>query len=93
MIDVFTEEAICVLYGLDIDADDYDTWQLEELLTDKAQDEGLVPMLAELIERLCGLVDVGESPLTKKVYKGFTHPEKENLWLVKKEVLHAKHRI
>lgn len=43
------------------------------------------PDFAKLINALVPMIEVGKSPLTKKIYKGFANTEKK-LWLVKMEV-------
>lgn len=74
-----TEELACKITGLDYDAIDADVDIIEEALVDKF---GIgIGEFVELIEHLIPLVDVGRSPLTKKLYKGFS--DQQGVWLTK----------
>lgn len=74
------EELASHLLGL---GDDYETDDVENGLYDKY--EISFESFHAIIEKLLPLVDVGESPLTKKWYRGFSRPvgEKARAWLLK----------
>lgn len=81
MINIF--ELSLFLAG--IKDDEYeDDYQLFDLIADKY---GLEDMekFNNLITDLIDLIEVGESPLTKKVYKGFAS---DRIWLAKTEIQH-----
>lgn len=69
------------LSGISDDEYEHD-YQLFELLADKY---GLTDYsgLINLIDDLTETIEIGESPLTKKRYKGFAN---NGIWLHKKEV-------
>ena len=67
-------------YLCDVDLDD-DT-DIEEILYERFQME--FSEFARMTDKLLNLITVAESPLSKKVYKGFS--DGQGLWLVKKEV-------
>lgn len=77
------EELACKITGLDYDEIDADTQIIEEKLYEEFEID--LENFANIISRLLPLIDVGESPLTQKVYKGFSDVEKQ-MWLVKTEV-------
>ena len=77
------EELACKITGLDYDEIDADTETINEKL-----EEGFnidLYVFRDIISRLLPLIDVGESPLTNKRYKGFSDVEKK-CWLVKTEI-------
>jgi len=77
------EELACKITGLNYDEIDAD----EVVIEDKLIDEfgcGL-DQFADIISRLMLLIDVGESPLTQKRYKGFSDAENK-MWFVKMEI-------
>lgn len=75
------EELAMHLTGFDPVYDDFDYDQVEELLYDKYSID--MEPFNKLVGELVNLINVGESPLTKKIYKGFGH---DGFWLVKKEI-------
>ncbi|MDT9499157.1 hypothetical protein [Capnocytophaga canimorsus] len=77
------EQLACKITGLDYDEIDADTSVIEDKLYEEFEID--LDNFAEIIARLLPLIDVGESPLTKKVYKGFADNE-NRCWLVKTEV-------
>lgn len=77
------EEFACKLVGLDYDEIDADTQIIEEHLYEKF---GMnLEQFYELISILLPMIDVGESPLTGKIFKGFADFENE-CWLIKIQV-------
>ncbi|MFK8302665.1 hypothetical protein ACI75Y_07110 [Capnocytophaga stomatis] len=77
------EQLACKITGLDYDEIDADTSVIEDKLYEEFEID--LDNFAKIISRLLPLIDVGKSPLTKKVYKGFADNE-NNCWLVKTEV-------
>ncbi len=83
-VDMFdVEELACKIIGIDYDEIDADTQIIEEKLYEEFEID--LENFANIISRLLPLIDVGESPLTQKVYKGFSDV-KNKCWLVKTEV-------
>lgn len=78
------EELACQITGLDYDKIDADTSVINEKLYEEFGCD--LDQFTDIISRLLPLVTVGESPLTKKVYKGFAEEEK-SMWLCKVEVV------
>ena len=76
------EELACKILGLDYDEIDGDTGKIEEAMFDQLNME--LEMFEAVLGRLMPLIDKGESPLTKKVYKGFADVENQ-VWLLKIE--------
>lgn len=77
------EELACKVTGLDYDEIDADTEIIEnELLEVYGID---LSGFTDLISILLPMIDYGESPLTKKKYKGFADIENQR-WLIKTEV-------
>lgn len=77
------EELACKITGLDYDEIDADTGIINDELYGQLNID--LDDFTELIRRLLPLIDVGDSPLTQKRYKGFSDVEKQ-MWLVKTEV-------
>ena len=74
------EELAAYLLGL---GDDYETDEVESGLYEKYE---ISPeAFHEIVENLLPLVDLGESPLSGKWYRGFSKPvnEKARAWLLK----------
>lgn len=76
-----TEELAAHLCDLDYDEIDADTSIIEEALYNKY--ELSLEKFHDLVDKLIDMIDVGKSPVTDKVYKGFT---KDGAWIVKKEI-------
>lgn len=76
------EELACKITGLDYDEIDADTSIIEEKLYEEFEID--LDNFASIISRLLPLVDVGESPFTGKVYKGFADVDNK-VWLVRTE--------
>lgn len=76
------EEFACKLVGLGYDEIDADTEIIEEHLYEKFGIE--LGNFGELISILLPMINVGESPLTGKIFKGFADFENE-CWLIKTE--------
>lgn len=68
------EELVRGMYGLDDEVDVIDYMEEKEIMWDSFND---------LINKLLPLIQVGKSPLTKKIYKGFG---KEGVFFIKQEV-------
>lgn len=77
------EELACKITGLDYEEIDADTSVIQEKLYEEFEID--LDNFAKIIARLLPLIDVGESPLTEKMYKGFADNEKQ-CWLVKMEI-------
>lgn len=76
-------ELACKISNLDYDSIDAD----EDIIDNKLIEEfgcGLEEF-TEIVSRLLPLIDVGESPISKKIYKGFSNIE-QGCWLTKMEV-------
>lgn len=81
------EELACKIVGLDYDEIDADTQKIEDALYHRF---GIgVDVLSDIVSRLLPLIDVGESPISKKRYKGFSDTENQ-MWLVKMEIPNPK---
>jgi hypothetical protein len=76
------EELACYLTGLDYDEIDADTATIEDALIDKFGID--IDQFTELMKLLLPTIDIGESPLTGKLLKGFASREKQ-MWFVKIE--------
>ncbi len=85
--DIQIEELAAFLLGRDLDSFADDIGEYEENLWEEFYDRFDVEQNAflRLIEALVPLIEVGKSPLTEKIYKGFANTEKK-FWLVKIEV-------
>jgi hypothetical protein len=73
------EELACKILGIDIDEIDYsDT----EIINNELYNQFEIDLdnFRDIVNRLLPLIDIGESPLTKKKYKGFSDG---NCWLTK----------
>lgn len=77
------EELACKITGLDYEEINADTSVIENKLYEEFEID--LDNFSRIISRLLPLIDIGESPLTNKVYKGFADNE-NNCWLVKTEV-------
>lgn len=76
------EELACKIIGLDYEEIDADTSIIENKLYEELNID--LDEFREIISRLLPLVEVGQSPLSRKIFKGFA--DKENkCWLVKRE--------
>ena len=64
------EELAMVLVGLDYDDENSHELDLDELLIEKYNIESY-DAFRKLLDDLMPMIAMGESPLTKKVYKGF----------------------
>lgn len=76
------EELACKILGIDYDEIDAD----EEIIDAKLMEEYQIDLysFSDIISALLPLIDVGQSPLTDMMYKGFSESNKR--WLVKTEV-------
>jgi len=72
------EELACEILGLDYDEIDANTAIIEEHLIEEFNID--FDMFCELINRLVPLIEVGKSPLTDEIFKGFA---KDGMWLSK----------
>ena len=72
------EELACKILGIDYDEIDADTEVIEEELYNQFEID--LENFSEIVNRLLPLIDVGESPITKEKYKGFSAG---NSWLAK----------
>ena len=72
------EELACKILGIDYDEIDADTEVIEEELYNMFEID--LENFSEIVNRLLPLIDVGESPITKEKYKGFSTG---NSWLAK----------
>lgn len=77
------EELACKLTGLDYDEIDADEVQIADALTDQFGCD--LEQFTKIISLLLPLIDVGESPMSKKRYKGFSDVESQ-MWFVKMEI-------
>ena len=77
-----TEELACKIVGLDYDEIDADTEIIEEKLYDEFGID--LEIFTRLINKLTPLIDVGKSPLTNELFKGFSN--QNGLWLLKMRV-------
>lgn len=75
------EELACQITGLDYDEIDADTAIIEQKIIDQFDID--LGSFQEIIERLLPLIQIGQSELTKTMYKGFG---KDGVWLVKMEI-------
>lgn len=78
------EQLACVMTGLDYDEIDANTELIEEKLMEVFDVD--LNQLQKIVESLLPLINSGESPLTKKIYKGFCDI-KNQVWLTKMEVI------
>jgi len=76
------EELLCKILGLDYEAIDADFQVIEEKLYEDL--EMSTDSFHEIVNRLLPLIDVANSPMTDKQYKGFSDAKK-NAWFVKME--------
>lgn len=75
------EQLACAIIGLDYDEIDANTEIIDrELVVNLNVD---LQQFQRIVERLIPLIQVGQSPLTKKIYKGFAE---DSVWLVKSEI-------
>jgi hypothetical protein len=81
------EELACKVTGLDYDEIDADSAIIEETIHEVF--DCSMDTFGDIVARLLPLVDVGASPLTEKVYKGFSDTENK-VWLIKMEAALAK---
>lgn len=72
------EELACKILGIDYDEIDSDTEIINEELHNQFETD--LDIFRDIVNRLLPLIDVGESPITKKKYKGFSSG---NSWLTK----------
>lgn len=83
-----TEELAAHILGLD--PDEVDANEIEEALEEQIfhMDDGCTGAFQTIVERLLPLIDIGESPMTKDVFKGFSKDEGNGrkLWLVKEKI-------
>lgn len=79
--DIDVEELACEIVGLDYDEIDADTETINVELQNKFGID--LHDFAQLMEKLLPMIDVGESILTHKKYKGFG---KNGIWLLKQEI-------
>lgn len=77
------EELACKITGLDYDEIDANTQIIDQKLMDEVGVD--LQQFQEIVERLLPLINVADSGLTGKVYKGFANIE-NSMWLVKTEV-------
>ena len=83
MMDI--EELACKIIGIDIDDPDVDgdTQIIEEnLFADLGID---LEQFKVIVDRLMPLIDIGDSPLTNKRYKGFSN--QNGLFIAKIEII------
>lgn len=79
------EELACKFLGLDYDSIDANTEIIEEKLSDEYYID--LSIFSDIVSKLLPLIDVGKSPLTDELYKGFSS---EGIWLVKMKVENKK---
>ena len=72
------EELACRILGIDYDEIDADTEIINEELYNQFETD--LDNFQDIVNRLLPLIDVGESPITKEKYKGFSTG---NSWLAK----------
>lgn len=72
------EELACKILGIDYDEIDADTGIIEEELYSEFEID--LENFSEIVNRLLPLIDIGESPLTKERFKGFSTGQ---MWLAK----------
>jgi hypothetical protein len=72
------EELACKIMGIDYDEIDADTEVIEEELYNQFEID--LENFSEIVNRLLPLIDIGESPLTKQKFKGFSTGQ---MWLAK----------
>jgi len=77
------EELACKITGLDYDEIDADERQIEEALIDQFGCD--FNQFCLMISRLIPLIDIADSGLTGKRYKGFADIE-NGIWLTKIEI-------
>lgn len=77
------EELACKITGLDYDEIDADTQIIEYKLMDELGVD--LQQFQEIVERLLPLIQIANSGMTEKTYKGFADIEGFK-WLVKTEV-------
>jgi hypothetical protein len=74
------EELACKILGLDYDEIDAGESIIEEEMVEQLNID--LELFQDIIERLIPLIEVGQSPLTNEVYKGFADTE-NSMWLLK----------
>ena len=75
----------CEITGLDVEEVDGDFSIVEDTLLDELNID--FDSFHEIVNRLLPLIDVGESPLTKKRFKGFSKIEDGmGCWIVRTEI-------
>lgn len=84
-IDIDIEEIACVI--LDLDYEDYDesdecTEQIENILIEEMNID--LDTLEKIVSKLLPLIEIGESPLTENMYKGFSRKFIKGSYRVKK---------
>jgi hypothetical protein len=72
------EELACKIMGIDYDEINADTEVIEEELYNQFEID--LENFSEIVNRLLPLIDIGESPLTKQKFKGFSTGQ---MWLAK----------
>lgn len=72
------EELACKILGIDYDEIDADTQIIEEELYNQFETD--LKNFSDIVNRLLPLIDIGESPLTKEKFKGFSTGQ---MWLAK----------
>lgn len=77
------EELACKITGLDYDEIDADSATIQDEIYERFGCD--LDQFTEIIAHLLPLIDVGESPLTKKRYKGFSDIE-NGVWITKMEI-------
>ena len=82
LLDSDIEELAAFLLGL---GDEYEDWEIEKKLLYEFDMD--FEAFCSVIRKLLPLCDVGKSPITGKIYRGFSRPENETakVWLLKME--------
>ena len=73
------EELACHILDLDYNEIDADTEIIEDKLIEKFDID--LNTFTNIVSHLLPLIDAGKSPLTEKMYKGFSN--QKGLWLLK----------
>lgn len=81
------EELACKIVGLDYDEIDADEEVIEDAMEQKFGCD--LEKFADMVSLLMPMIDIGESPMTKKRFKGFSDTEKQ-MWFVKMEIPETK---
>ena len=72
-----------------LDPDEFTVEDVEEALQEKffSMENGCLDAFHNIVERLLPLMEVGESPLTNKAYKGFVKLKNgHRMWVLKCEI-------